>query len=225
MPSPSESDVITVVIQMEPGWVYVKIIDPKPAPDRIEFFPRRAIEDWLHAHPHFLIDRSEAFSDHGVLQGIHVRYHVGAQHTEPIDPKPEQPPTSMSIEVHGLVIGQVSKEHIEAVVGEVMQIWRENPIPGDTLVAVNPRRIAVILDKQANRGAVLPVQFIEQVLDGSLSTRLQTWLESPQSRFDVMHLPGSWFVSREIEARRSKSVEPSFVRTNMTYDAGPRPKE
>jgi hypothetical protein len=105
------------------------------------------------------------------------------------------------------------------------QIWRESPNRGDTLVAINPRRIAVILDKQANRGAVLPVQFIEQVLDDSMRTKLQTWLGSPQSRFYVMHLPGSWFVSREIEARRSKSVEPTFVRTNMTYDPGPRPKE
>ena len=223
MPSPSESDVTTVVIEMEPGWVYVKIIDPKPAPDRIEFFLRRAIEDWLQAHPQFVIDRSEALSDHGVLQGIHVRYHVNAHQPEPT--KPQQPPSSMTIEVHGLVIGQVPKEHIEAVVGEVMQIWRENPNRGDTLVAVNPRLIAVILDKQANRGAVLPVQFIEQVLDGTMRAKLQKWLESPHSRFYVIHLPGSWFVSREIEARRSKSVEPTFMRTNMTYDPGPRPKE
>ena len=123
------------------------------------------------------------------------------------------------------VIRQVAKEHIEAVVGEVMQIWRENPNRRDTLVAINPRRIAVILDKQANRGAVLPVQSIERVLDGSMRTNLQTWLESPQSRFYVMYLPGSWFVSREIESRRSKSVEPTFVRTNMTHDPGRRPKE
>lgn len=223
MPSPSESDVTTVVIEMKPGLVYVKIIDPKPVPERVEFFLRRTIDDWLHAHPQFVIDRSEAFSDHGVLQGIHVLYHVKAQHTEPT--KPQQPPTPLTIEVHGLVIRQVAKEHIEAVVGEVMQIWRENPNRRDTLVAINPRRIAVILDKQANRGAVLPVQSIERVLDGSMRTNLQTWLESPQSRFYVMYLPGSWFVSREIESRRSKSVEPTFVRTNMTHDPGPRPKE
>ena len=43
------------------------------------------------------------------------------------------------------------------------------------MVAINPRRIAVILDKQANRGAVLPVQLIEQVMDGSMRTGLQTW--------------------------------------------------
>ena len=225
MPSPSESGVTTVVIEMKPGWVYVKIIDPKPAFDRIEFFLRRTIDAWFDAHPQFVIDRSEASSDQGGLQGIHVWYHVNVQHAEPTSPKPQQQPTSMTIEVHGLVIGQVSKEHIEAVVGEVMQIWRENPNRGDTLVAINPRRIAVILDEQANRGAVLPVQFVEQVLDGSMRTKLQTWLESPQSRFYVMHLPGSWFVSREIEGRRIKPVEPTFMRTNMTYDPGPRPNQ
>ena len=102
MPSPSESDVTTVVIEMKPGLVYVKIIDPKPVPERVEFFLRRTIDDWLHAHPQFVIDRSEAFSDHGVLQGIHVLYHVKAQHTEPT--KPRQPPTPLTIEVHGLVM-------------------------------------------------------------------------------------------------------------------------
>lgn len=224
MPSRDDQCATVVVIELGAGQLYVKIIDPKPAPDRIEFYLRRTINAWSNDHPQFVIDRSEAFSDHGGLQGIHVWYHVNA-HSEPTGPNPQQPPTSMTIEVHGLVIGHVPKEHIEAVVGEVMQIWRENPSRGDTLVAVNPRRIAVILDKQANRGAVLPVQFIEQVLDGSMRSKLQTWLESPHSRFYVMHLPGSWFVSREIEARKSKSVEPTFVRTNITYDPGPRPKE
>jgi hypothetical protein len=218
MPSPSESEVTTVVIEMEPGWVYVKIIDPKPAPDRIELFLRRTIDDWFKAHSQFVIDQSETLSDHGEMHGIHVWYHVNFHQPEPTKPLPQQPPTSMTIEVHGLVIRQVSKEDIEAVVGEVMQIWREHPNRGDTLVAINPRRIAVVLDKQANRGAVLPVQFIEQVLDGLMRTKLQSWLGSPQSRFYVMHLPGSWFESREIESSRIKPVEPTFIRTNMTYD-------
>ncbi len=38
MPSPPENKVTTVVIEMEPGSVFVKIIDPKPAPDQIEFY-------------------------------------------------------------------------------------------------------------------------------------------------------------------------------------------
>ena len=47
-PNPS-NDVTTVVIEMEPGWVYVKIAEPKPDPSRIEFFLRRTIDDWFDA--------------------------------------------------------------------------------------------------------------------------------------------------------------------------------
>ncbi len=91
------------------------------------------------------------------------------------------------------ILHQVSKEYIEAVVQDAIGIWRSYQDRQDTLVAINPRRIAVILDKQANRGAVLPVQLIEQVMDGSMRTGLQTWLESPPARFFVTHLSGSWF--------------------------------
>ena len=42
-------DVTTVFIERELGWVYVKIADPKPDPDRIEFFLRRTIDDWFDA--------------------------------------------------------------------------------------------------------------------------------------------------------------------------------
>lgn len=45
----ARSEVTTVVIEMELGWVYVKIADPKPDPDRIEFFLRRTINDWFDA--------------------------------------------------------------------------------------------------------------------------------------------------------------------------------
>jgi hypothetical protein len=31
MPSPDERSATTVVIEMEPGWIYVKIAEPKPA--------------------------------------------------------------------------------------------------------------------------------------------------------------------------------------------------
>jgi hypothetical protein len=95
--------------------------------------------------------------------------------------------------VHNQILHQVSKEYIEAVVEDAIGIWRIYQDRLDTLVAINPRRIAVILDKQANRGAVLPVQLIEQVMDGSMRTGLQTWLESPPARFFVTHLSGSWF--------------------------------
>ena len=126
----------------------------------------------------------------------------------------------MNIEVHSQILQQLPKEHIEAVVDDVMQIWRSFQDRHDTLIAINPRRIAVILDKQANRGAVLPVQLIEHVIDASTRTELMTWLETLPSRFFVRHRPGSWFMPYDTESKKSKIVEPGFMRTNMTYDPG-----
>jgi hypothetical protein len=185
--------VTIVVIEMEPGLVYVKVMDPKPAPDRIEFCLRRTIDEWFNAHPQFVIHRAQAVADHGEMQGIHVWYHAKDQQPQPTNPKPQQPPTSLNIEVHNQILQQLPKEYIEAVVEDAIGIWRSQQDRQDTLVAINPRRIAVILDKQANRGAVLPVELIENVMDASMRTGLQTWLESPPTRFFVIQLPGSWF--------------------------------
>ena len=82
MPSPPENKVTTVVIEMEPGSVFFKIIDPKPAPDQIEFYVRRTIDDWFSAHPQFVIDRTQALIDQGAMQGIQVWYHAN-DHTAP----------------------------------------------------------------------------------------------------------------------------------------------
>lgn len=119
----------------------------------------------------------------------------------------------MTIEVHGLVAQQLPKEHFEAVFDEAMEILRSHHDRKDTLVVINRRRIAVVLDKQANRGAILPLHLVERALDASVRRGLQTWFESPPTRVFVTHLPGSWFVCREI-------ADPAFVRTNMTYDTG-----
>ena len=50
MPSSPENKVTTVVIEMEPGSIFFKIIDPKPAPDQIEFYLRRTIDDWFSSN-------------------------------------------------------------------------------------------------------------------------------------------------------------------------------
>ena len=104
MPSPPENKVTTVVIEMEPGSVFFKIIDPKPAPDQIEFYVRRTIDDWFSAHPQFVIDRTQALIDQGEMQGIHVWYHAKDQQPQPTNPKPQQPPTSLNIEVHNQIL-------------------------------------------------------------------------------------------------------------------------
>ena len=67
MPSPDERNATTVVIEMKPGWIYVKVGEPKPEPDRIELLLRLTIEHWSHAHPQFVIDKTERVTEHGVI--------------------------------------------------------------------------------------------------------------------------------------------------------------
>jgi hypothetical protein len=184
-------NVTTVVIEMEPGWVYVKIADPKPALNRIEFFLRRTIDEWFDARPAFVIDRAEAITNHGEMLGIHVWYHVAEDRPQPSPPKAL--PDVFTIEVHGEIAQKHSKEYVEAVLDDALKILPSYQHRQDTLVVINPRRVSVVLDKQARRGAVIPVEMIEQIVEGQLKTKLQSWLAAPASPFYVMHLAGSWF--------------------------------
>jgi hypothetical protein len=101
----------------------------------------------------------------------------------------------MSIEVHGLVAKASSREYVEAVIADALKILPSYSHRHDTLVVVNARRIAVILDKQAHRGAVIPVDLIEQAVSGPMKERLQAYLASPTQMFYVLHIAGSWFLS------------------------------
>jgi hypothetical protein len=225
MPSPDERSATTVVIEMEPGRIYVKIAEPKPEPNRIELLLRLTIEQWFNAHPQFVIDKAEAVTDHGVMQGIHVWYHVNDRQPEPVSPERPQQVISLAVEVHIQVFRQLPMEHIEAVVDEAIQIWRSHPDGHGTTVLISPRRIAVVLDKQANRGALVPVELIYPAIEDATKSKVQTWLEAPPTRFLVVQIAGSWFLFHQTETQRSKFQEPPFMRTNMTYDAGPRPEE
>ena len=73
---------------------------------------------------------------------------------------------TMPVEVHGLIAQSFSKEYVEAVVQDAVKILPSYQHRQDTLVVVNPRRLAVILDKQARRGAVIPVELVEEVVKG-----------------------------------------------------------
>jgi len=100
---------------------------------------------------------------------------------------------NMTIEVHGRIAKKFSKEYIESVVTDALQILPSYKDRKDTLVVINPRRVAVILDKQAFKGSVLPLDFIEQVIEGAMKARLEKWLSNPVAPFYVMHIAGSWF--------------------------------
>jgi hypothetical protein len=219
MPAPDEGIATTVVIEMEPGWIVVKIVEPKPEPDRIELLLGLTIEQWFNAHPQFVIDKTQSLAEHGTLQGINVWYHVGDGQREPVKPEPPQQPFSLAIKLHNQIRQQLPKEHIEAIVDEAMQIWRSHQDGFGTIVVITPRRIAVILDKQANRGAVVPLDFIYPTIEDAARARIHTWLEAPSTRLHVIQIPGSWFKPYKNEIQ-SKVVEPSFIPTNMTYDPG-----
>jgi hypothetical protein len=99
----------------------------------------------------------------------------------------------MFIEVHGLIARSFSKEYVEAVVTDALHILPSYQDRQDSLVVINARRVAVILDKQAHRGAVIPVDFIEQVIEGPMKERLRAYLAAPTPAYYVMHIAGSWF--------------------------------
>jgi hypothetical protein len=99
----------------------------------------------------------------------------------------------MPIDVHGLIAKSFSKEYVEAVVTDALNILPSYKDRPDSLVVINARKLAVILDKQAQRGAVIPVDFIEQVIEGPMKDRLQAYLASPTQVYYVMHIAGSWF--------------------------------
>jgi len=74
----------TVIIQVEPGWVIVKIAEPKPDPDRIAFLLRRTIDHWFDARPSFIIDRTEPITCDGEMLGVNVWYHVSSDQPQPV---------------------------------------------------------------------------------------------------------------------------------------------
>jgi len=84
----------------------------------------------------------------------------------------------MAIDVHGLIARSFSKEYVEAVVTDALHILPSYQDRQDSLVVINARRVAVILDKQAHRGAVIPVDFIERVASGPTKERLGEYLAS-----------------------------------------------
>jgi hypothetical protein len=212
-------------MEMEPGWIYVKIAEPEAEPTRTEVLLRLTIDQWFSAHPQFVIDKAQAITNHGVMQGIHVWYHVNDRQPEPVSPERPQQVISLAVEVHVQVFRQLPMEHIEAVVDEAIQIWRPHQDGHGTMIVISPRRIAVVLDKQANRGAVVLVDLVYPAIEDATRTKVQSWLEAPPSRFLVVQIAGSWFEFHQTETQRSKVVEPPFLRSNMTYDTGPRPKE
>ena len=47
-------------IAMKPGWIFVRIADPIPAPDQILLWLRRTFIDWFSANPAAIFDGEES---------------------------------------------------------------------------------------------------------------------------------------------------------------------
>jgi hypothetical protein len=72
MPSPYDRSVTLVEIELERGWIYVKLAEPKPEPDRGDLLLRLTIDHWFSAHPHFVMNKTQAVIEGGIVQGINV---------------------------------------------------------------------------------------------------------------------------------------------------------
>ena len=219
-PSPDDRAATTLVIEMKPGWIYFKIAEPKPEPDMIEWFLRLTIRQWLHQHPQFVIDKTEAVTERGILQGINVWYRLNEQQMGPVSPEPPQQPSSLAFAVDHQVFQQLPREHIEALINEALEVCRPQQDWQGSLVVINPGRIAVVLDKQAKRGAVLPVEMVYPGLEDATVSRVRTWLEAPPNRRHVVLFNGSWFApgKKETGSPPAEMREPDSRHTNMTYD-------
>lgn len=209
-----------VVIEMGPGHVRVRFAGSSPEPSRADLLIRKTIDAWFSARPRLVIDRVQPVIEAEGMVGADVWFHA----TEVTDPETphhhadEAPP--WTIEVSGHVLGMLPKEHVEAVIDEAMGVWNEEPDRLGSLVVVNARRIAVVLDGQVRKGAVVPIEEIGQKLDDRTMEDLRRWFESPRTRLFAIPVTYAWFDRQAYDAAKPKVVEPSFVRTNMVYDRG-----
>ena len=188
--NPNDSEnVTTVTIEMVAGWVFFKVADPKPEPSRSEFLLRMTIDGWVTVPPTFAIKKAMAKTDHGGLLGIDVWYDVTENRLETVK---ASGPVGFGYDTHHQIAAMHSREYIEAVVTDALTILSNFEGCNDSLLVVNPRKVAVILDGEAKRGAVIPTELIEQVVEGEMIQQFQAWLAMPTTPFYVTHLAGNW---------------------------------
>jgi hypothetical protein len=201
------------------------MVEPKPEPQQVEMLLRKTISAWFAARPEAVIERTQPVVEAGQTSGIQVWYGQNVAEHLPLPPLPAPAdlPGLLTFEVSESVRQQLPKEHIEAVIEEAIQVWNDSHDRDGTLAVVNARRIVVIIDGRASRGAVVPVEALANSLDDRTMQGLLHWLRSPQTRLHVVQVAGGWFGRREDTGERRRVAEPGFVRTNMTYDAGGHP--
>ncbi len=68
MSSPDERSATTVVIEMKPGWIYVKMAEPKAEPDTIERLLRLTACHWFSTRPQFVTERTQTVIEQGICK-------------------------------------------------------------------------------------------------------------------------------------------------------------
>jgi len=187
-PNPPEpGNVTTVAIELETGWMFFKVADPKPEPSRMEFLLRTTIEVWFAERPTLTIRKATAITSQSEILGVHVWYdQADSEALKKIGP------VEFGIDIHEKISAIHSREYIEAVIEDALRILSRQNASTEALIVVNPRRVAVTLDNQTNRGKVIPAAFIEQAVEGITKERLQAWLRSPSTPFFIMQMERNW---------------------------------
>jgi hypothetical protein len=111
---------------------------------------------------------------------------------------------SITIQVHGLIAKSFSNEYVEAVLTDALEILPSD----DSLIVISPRRVAIVLDKLAHRGAVLPANLIEEAVTGAMKEELLAWLTSPATSYYVMHIAADHFADFSDEHKHGLSPRP-----------------
>ncbi len=222
MPSSEKPPATVVMTGLEPGLVYFQIVEPNLPHDRVELLLIKSIDTWFQANPQYVLDRTQDRFQAGRLRGIHVWYDELATQ----EPRSTHPsvvvPTTLTFDVSESILNSVTREYLEALVAEATEIASSHPHSVPSLVIVNARKIAVVIDFHANRGDIVPVDRVDPRLHESTRHALATWLASPTTRLSVIKLDQSWFAPELLWTKTQTYRDCSFQRTNMVYDPASR---
>jgi hypothetical protein len=218
MPQRDNQEFTVVVIEMGPGLVRVRFAGPVPEPSRADVLLRKTIDSWLSVRPQLVIDQVQPVIEAEEVVGADLWLHAVNAPIPHAQLPPSGEPLPWTIQVSGHILTKLPKEHVEAIIDEAMGVWNEQQARQSSLMVVNARRIVVILDGLARRGAVVPVDDIEHDLDDQMRQALYRWFQSPRTRLIAIPVPYGWSARQASMPAKPRVVETSFVRTNMVYD-------
>lgn len=170
----------TQVIEIEPGWVFVKFKGPRPPDESRPFWLHKSLTDWLAINPGRAVTRTLPLVVDGRLEGVHVW--LG----EPPAPRPDVP-----MRLHPRLIDRMPREHVEALCQHAYEIWFQHPAAPGALAIVSRGGNAVVFDRASETGYVVPFDELEG-LDDPTKENYAAWRASGETNYFVIHLPGGY---------------------------------